>query len=529
MIKSSNQLRESLAAAACTISEGGNCDGGYLKDVRTLLGLAANGSAAENKTLLSRQVVAKVLHTIDAMRNDHIDDPRNRESVFAEAKSGAASSKGVTTTFAAQFTAQIRTSVGELFKAGAKVTLNQDEQKCLVSCLERDMQRRRAGGLPTPSFDDIIARLKDRSHPALTATLLRFKRDSSAFLDDPGINTPIRKMQRANVFLSGAPKGQVEDRLDLMTLLLDADASDKDLDWRAGNTMALVSEKLPMMRRLQPKGPLTLDTVWKACFGKSVPQGLAKAPAADIARALDVELKQFAEGQLAKIKKDIDPGFKGISGDDALGLTAPGLAIGMSLSFAIRNGVRDKRFNDRLSFDPSKDLVANESLYNVENALANSEEAILQQLCGDLRRQDLNVTIEREGGASTRKDDPSKTISIKGWTEDGRNKTEEEVRPDASKLMEAVDKLVGTSSDRVAQGKVLKLACCQAGLLILRTFGIGEHADANIHIVQRSDGSVRIDFSTMDGAPVKVAYGYDVQTDGSNIRTGSLVVEPQRK
>jgi len=100
MIKSSNELREALWSAANQLSENGEVfDSRLLEGVRNLLGLDGNGSAAANKTLLSRKVAADVLHTIDAMRNEHKVEGQ-KENTFKGAKNLAKSSKGVSTKFA---------------------------------------------------------------------------------------------------------------------------------------------------------------------------------------------------------------------------------------------------------------------------------------------------------------------------------------------------------------------------------------------------------------------------------------------
>jgi len=525
MIRRSNQLRESLGAAAKAIYDEGLFDDFRLRRINEALGLDESGSAEGNKTLLSRQVVAQVLDKIDEMRNKPMFQPEKNLSFFDGVKPRAMSSKGIDMTYAAvkgrmDDNKGLRYWIGK----GLGIELNEEEKSCLIACIERDLDRRRARGLPVPDNDAILARLTDHTHPALMATLLRFQRNSEAFREKHPDMKRLDDMALAAVYLSGAPEEQVEDRLDLMTLL--ADTKNSELLQDQVFTMALVSEKLPEMRRLQPSGPLTLSTVWKACFGKRVPRALAKASGETVASGFLNELTSLIKQKRRKAKGPIVESLRKDADAEIISLLCVKAStycqVGLSFTAAVDKAISELYPEEKWSFVPSRDMVADSPLYNVEDAQAHTDGDICNQLIGDLPRQNMTVTFRREQDSST------KTLFINGPL---MEMSPEKIGSSAKGLMDAVADLVGNSPDRAAQRKVTLFGLCQPGLSPMLYFlGVGhEHDDVDIEVVERFDGSISISYSTKADAPTRMVFGYDVEMDGSNRRAGEFVCEPNRQ
>ena len=482
-----------------------------LASVRAKLGMAPDGTAVATTRLLDRKVVASVLNTIqEATGFDAWDELRQGDPTTL-------SSRGVDTAFERVrldtcLALEVRNVVAEIAhpadgKQGA--TLNAEATDFLVGVIQRDIAARRADGKRVPTLDAILGGIRDFTSPYLNVTLQIFNLDAVCLRSDRKI---LERMCFGSPYLAGSSDDQRADRADVAVSFL-SDFGPKDKGYAMSLSMALVSEKMPEMRRLQPQGRLTGATVWRACFGEEPPANVVRswgtrAYLAAFTDRLDQIVTPLCERYGNDVSRDMDI-------DSIDSLTGAIAANGMAFTPMLHQALKVPGFT--VDFD--RDYVAGPPLYALAD-LENKTDADLEsQLEDDIIRQYPLITFQ-----------------------DGDRREEIDFRPfngNVAGAQAAVPGLMAQASaffragERAFNGlpagitpiqrKVMLIGLSQAAFVpFMALLGVGgEHAQARIDI--RRDGNALVmTYSTMEDSPIEVRYSYRIEADGSNRRVGEF-------
>ncbi len=490
-----------------------------LADVRRQLGMSEDGARISTAKLLDRSAVAKAINTIDKATGS---------DTWGELRAGGAaafSSKGVDTTFGTVRGGFDLASVARDAAASLKhpadgkpgVTLNEDAMAFLTGLIDRDVEARRATGAPVPTHDEVDRGIRDFASPYLTVTLQAFNLCSNVLADArPGL----RADEQAGVFLSGSPAGQRADRADVAVSLF----SHASPDCHGADTclaMALVSEKMPEMRRIQPDGRLTGATVWMACFGERVPGGAAG----------DLWSRAFSDAffkRLRRLGDDVLDRSGGLRMYPGMKLsTEPGLFLqrasaGMGFTAAIRLTAQDPAF----TLDAGRDFVAAPPLYAVQDALVKVDGDLVEQMGKDFYRD--TPTVRLHDGQDV------ETFDFDAILADAQRQTRDV--PEARRSIEARRILDGKVGELVAsldarfggrmtdvQRKLLLIGLMQAALMPfapLAQIKDSAHTKMSMDVRREDDGTFVIGYATDRERQdeLDVRYEYRIEPDGANRR-----------
>ena len=522
MRASCNELRARLSEiATAMLANGDDASARALASVRRALGIDAKGNLVETRKLLDRTAVATVMNVLrDATGFD----------AWGELRAGDAqslSSKGIVTTFA-RVAGDVRASdavlrrVQDAVAAIARpadgkpgIVLGEEATKFLAGLVERDL--RDPGRRTALDLDEVVRGIRDFTSPHLAVTLQTFNLASHVL-------TRARRSlwadEQAGAFLSGSPLGPRADRADVAVSLL-ADAAPADHGADSCLAMALVSEKLPEMRRLQPRGRLTGATVWKACFGESAPKGVAGGYGSQaFTEAFFKRLRRLGDDVLAKcggLRM-----FPGMKFSREPGLFLQRASAGMGFTASIRLTAQDPAYR----LDAVRDFVAAPPLYPVQDALAKAGEELVGQIGKDFYRDTPIVRLRDGQDVETFDFDAiladaqrqAQGVPQSSRSTEARRKLDEKVR----EFVAALDaRYGGRMTD--SQRKLLLVGLTQAGYVPfapLTQIKDSTHAKMTMEIRREDDGTFVLSYATdrdrLDELDVR--YEYRIEPDGTNRR-----------
>jgi len=525
-----NELRTRLSEiATAMLANRNDASTRALASVRRALGMDADGNQVETRKLLDRTAVATVMNVLrDATGYD----------VWGELRGGdtqSLSSKGIDTTFdrvagdvrlSDAVLQHVRDAAAEIaHPADGKpgVVLDERATKFLADLVERDL--REPGSREPPDLAEVVRGIRDFTSPYLIVTLQTFRLNSEVLARArPGIVAG----EQATTFLAGSPRSQRADRADVSLALL-ADASRKNSGPRSGFAIALVSEKMPEMRRLQPKGRLTGATVWKACFGEDVPEGLADGYGSRaFSDAFFRRLFRMGDELLAQCGGLRD--FPKFTFTQMSGLFLPRVFTGLTFTASIRLCAQDPTF----TLDAGRDFVAAPPLYPVEDALVKTDDNVKQQLTGDFYRD--TPTISLHDGDDAQVFDFAAAYADAHRDGDGPRAEGQPAPTPLARFRENVNEFVADFDalygNRMteAQRKVLLMGLTQAGLTpfaAIESLVERAHSKMQIDICRLDDGAFVISFMTDRERTddLNVRYSYLVKPDGTNRRVDEFVYD----
>ena len=523
MKQSCDELRTKLSGiATAMLSAGEDADPAAraklddaLANVRRQLGMDATGANVATTSLLERKVVASVINVIrDATGFDAWQGLRGVDE-------RALSSKGKVTEFgqveydtfiACGVRNHVQRALAEIaHPADGKpgVVLGEKAKAFLVELIERDARIRGV------NFLDIGGKIRDFTSPYLAVTLQAFNLDSQVLTDArPSLKEDVDTL----AFLSGSPRKERADRADV-ALSLFADASPADRAMGSCLAMALVTEKMPEMRRIQPDGRLTGATVWKACFGESAPGGVAgEFGSRTFSDAFFRRLFRLGDNLLARYGGNKQSPGTALSQEPAF-FNMPA-SSGMGFTASIRLMAQDPR----LRLDAARDFVAAPPLYKVEDALVMTEDKIRQQLKKDFPRGVPTVRLHDGPDVAAAFDFADALEDAKRQTQGlpDSERSAETKRRFGSKVDEFVEALDARYGGRMTevQRKVLLLGLTQAALVPFVPLKDTTHSKMTMDIRREDDGAFVISYATdrsrTDGLDVR--YSYRIEPDGTNCR-----------
>lgn len=491
-----------------------------LAAVRRELGMDASGQQVATTRLLDRTVVATVLNTIqkttgfDAWQQLRAGDAR----AFASHK--VDTSFGVVD-YGVRVTDAIASAVQDIaHPADGKpgVALNARQTAFLQDLVRRDLDAKRAAGLPLPSAADLAADVRAFSSKYLVVTLQVFGLNSQRLVT---ARPDIRHWEQSAVALAGAPERERTDRADVAAGLLEGG---DDAGWYAGLAMALVSEKMPEMRARQPEGRLTGATVWEACFGERPPPGAAGVLGA---RAYaDAFVARLQDLMLEMRDRCAAPEVRDRPLDYILTVTVASVHNGMAFTPLMRGALKDPTFAP----DVRRDFVSDSSLYNVEDACLKTPHDLEAHLQADFVRQNPVIRVRngdaeqvfdyRNLGRVRGVDDRADPAAIARAKVRAAAATAQEVK----RFIAQLDNLYGRQITP-AQRMVMFMGLTQAGFgPFVALVGVGgEHMQAQVDVRREDDGALVMAYSSMPDAAIEARYSFRIEPDGTNRRVGDLV------
>ena len=524
-----NDLRRRLSEiATAMLANGNDASTRALAAVRRELGMDADGNQVATRKLLDRSAVATVMNVIrDATGFD----------AWGELRAGDAqslSSRGIDTTFV-RVAGDVRLSdsvlqhVRDAAEAIARpadgkpgVVLGERATKFLATLVERDL--RDPGRREDLDLAEVARGIRDFTSPHLIVTLQAFNLNSEVLTR---ARPSLKVGEQAAPFLAGSPRSQRDDRADV-ALSLFADSSPDNSGPDSSFALALVSEKMPEMRRLQPKGRLTGATVWKACFGEDVPNGVADGYGSRaFSDAFFKRLFRLGNELLARCGGLRQ--FPKLTFAQMSGLFLPQVFTGMTFTASIRLCAEDSTFTP----DAGRDFVAAPPLYPVEDALVKTDDDIRQQLAMDFYRDTPTICLDD--------DDDTQIFNFAAAYsdahQDGGPRAEgqpaptpqERFRENVNEFVAAFDARYGGQMTE-AQRKVLLLGLTQAGLApfaAIESLEMRAHTKLEIDIRREDDGAFVISYATDRDRTdeLDVRYGYRVEPDGTNARVDEFVYD----
>ncbi len=407
------------------------------------------------------------------------------------------------------------------------VKLTPQETDFMKTLVQRERAALLEAGKPVPSAEEFKKSVLEGKSAAFVATMLTFDRFSNDLEFFSKLANDNKSMNR---IFSGAPENQRLDRAELfMTACNSLNAVSKT---NLGSISILqMCEKLPEMRKLQPEGRLTCETIWKACFNEELPaelhgqEGTATFADAIGRRTDDVVTNTMKE--LAPALKDNKPALDRVFSFIPVGAflinSSPTIkAMVMNVLQIVHNNGFMKNEVDipdlKFQFNPSIHSLSELKLYPKDNAIGHSDENLKHQLGIDFARQKMVVNIDNGPGKEPTKIDLSKFKEL-----DANSRTES-----VDKFVTDVDKFLGEASP--AQRNVIFLGIAQSGMSPLASiFGQnGEHSDVNITLSRDSQNPNRIliSYQTQDSMPLDVRYAFSVDADGTNAQHGKMTIQP---
>ena len=526
-----NELRTRLSQiATAMLSNGDNASTRALASVRRALGMDADGNQVETRKLLDRTAVATVMNAIrDATGFD----------VWGELRTGdtqSLSSKGIDTTFdrvagdvrlSDAVLQHVRDAAAEIARpADGKpgVVLDERATKFLAGLVERDL--REPGSREPLDLAEVVRGIRDFTSPHLIVTLQAFNLNSEVLTR---ARPSLKVGEQAATFLAGSPRSQRTDRADVaLALLADANRANSGPD--SCFALALVSEKMPEMRRLQPKGRLTGATVWKACFGEDAPEGLTDGYGSRaFSDAFFKRLFRLGNELLAQCGGLRQ--YPGMTFTQMSGFFLPQVFTGMTFTAGIRLCAKDPAF----TLDAGRDFVAAPPLYPVEDALVKADNDIGQQLSSDFYRD--TPTVSLHDGDDAQVFDFSVAYANAHRDDDDGPRAEGQPAPTPqARFRENVNEFVATFDARYGnrmtepQRKVLLMGLTQAGLApfaAIESLAERAHTKMEIDIRRADDGAFVISFMTDRDRTddLDVRYSYRVEPDGTNRRVDGFVYD----
>ena len=486
-----------------------------LASVRRELGMNADGNQVETQNLLDRKTVAKVMNAIrDTTGFDVWQELRNGDTK-------SLSSEGVVTKFGnVQYGVYISDLVQHHVQGAVDaiahpadgrpgVVLDDRAKAFLMELIERDL--RDPEQREVTNMADVARDIRNFTSPYLIVTLQTFNL-SSAVLSRTYMS--VGRAEQMAASLIGSPRGQRTDRADVALTFLKNNA---DLAYTSF-AMALVAEKMPKMRQIQPNGRLTAATVWKACFGESIPKSAGVLNSKSFVDAFLARLDRLTVDLTAKHGTGAIKGV-GLTIDRMLvkyPLVGSGLFNGASFTSVIRRSVGDPKFVP----DAARDYVSARPLYTAEDALVKTEQDLENLLVSDFKRNFPVITMSAgmaEGTADFR-------------SLEGQGLSDDAFRPNVRTFVSQVDRVFGNQITPV-QRNLLLIGLSQVGLVPFTALvGIGgEHSQAHIDIHREDDGAITLTYSSLPDSPVEAHYSYRIEPDGKNFRVGDFVsrIRPQ--
>lgn len=315
--------------------------------------------------------------------------------------------------------------------------------------------------------------------------------------------------QQALLFAMGKCDHEDAGVRDAMLLTTNANRVDMALfseSSKNGGGIALsvrVMEKLPEMRQMQPEGPLNRETLWKGCFGESLPAAQAGKDDRSFYTAMLIKL----ENSFAALKPG-DPiaGFNGMM-FHAYGLSTEKCSQAVMGPTSLTMG----------------DFIAEPTLYALSRL--PDMDGIEDQLAMDIHRRGTHNGIQGFSpvisfGAPGQPVQSVKIRDMAGLTEaqqadfrDGKP------NPITASLIQHCRELCNGNE---VQARVLAMGMTQAGTMFTRTLSpataemFDEHAPHHMDARRNDDGSVTLRIYTPENAMLDADYTFTIQPDGQN-------------
>lgn len=476
-------------------------------------------------------------------------------------KNGALVSRGrVGTTFSRN--ASRRAAVDALLTS---ITTKYGPQVADAVSYKLDVARRKAKPLRAATVRDVLASAARESQAAKDNNVIRLRQHFAvngfapairAFAEKNHLSKPQRQELKAVVereltarirLFPDAEKPQtleelnqkVENGLPCMKIMLDmfkpgTSASvplqiyapypdDRpDVAWLQGfvppqnsEELGYVLQCLPEMRKAQPEGPLTLSTVWNACFKEAPPDGL-ELHSADLPKAWNQRfMKLFAD----KLEEhNVDPSDEVKKFDVKVGL-AYGLKLDTAMACAAQPGrITLEDMCSLLNASLPRAMVLNldkETAAHVEEAIAN-----------DIRRLILPSMVSN-AFSFTRQDGTVTTIHPMSTEGLGPEDQKEWARGHPSSRSREIMEAAASLCAPEAHAQKLAVASCfhQGALALARAFsglvggGLSEHSGYNISVRAGEMGDVYADFKTPEGSKSLHEMTFVIHADGSSYIT----------
>lgn len=273
--------------------------------------------------------------------------------------------------------------------------------------------------------------------------------------------------------------------------------------------LCYILQRMPDMRRMQPHGPLSLTTVWKACFDEAPPPHLdVQSP--DLPKAWGQRLKRLVADTLKEHNLELKGNYHNVF---------TGVISGLKLDVAVARLMRQApitlqdmcRRPTALLFDAARDTLA-----TVEAGVAI-----------DMHRQvlpwpdfDPTFTFTTRDGTKT---------TLHPMSEQGLNPGDKEQwslgKPSqrSREVMEAAARLCGP--DRSDQALVVALCFTQSAIQLPKFFipftgvNLTEHTAYNISAEADAEGNVHVHFKTPENWHSHHEMTVLIRPDGSNEMT----------
>ncbi len=270
------------------------------------------------------------------------------------------------------------------------------------------------------------------------------------------------------------------------------------------------------MRRLQPTGRLTGETVWRACFGENLPKAAGTLGSPTFVTAFFNRMEALTKDLATKLGADDkkDATLLGLLGSDPM--VSTGLFNGASFTSVIRKGIHDSTFVP----DVVRDTVSTPPLYAAQDAAVKTEKDLEHALMIDFRRNFPVITATCGNVVETADFRPFK----------GQKLSDEQNQENVRGFVAQMDRVFGGEITH-AQRNVMLIGFTQAGFTpFTALIGVGgEHMQAKVDVRREADGSIVMTYATMPNCPIEAQYSYCIERDGTNYCVGDFVsrVRPQ--
>ncbi len=506
------------------------------------LGVSMDGKTILTTSLLDRKVVAKVINDLSraAAQGGKTLTPWNEVTQVK----GSLSSKNIDTHFSLVREQTISDNMvdevlGELATQSSDrptFTLTPQEANFMKSLVWRERSALLAAGKPLPSPNDFKASVLSGRSPAFVATMYTFGHNTVDLKDlglTPNIRGPFRLAdinRTMGVYFSGAPEAERFDRAELFVTACNTISNDGVFMYGSISIIRMC-EKLPEMRRLQPEGRLTCETIWKACFNETLPKELhGMEGTSAFADRLNHRTDELAKDMICKHVPALATDENRLTAVCGRVTTAGYIIdLGVTLEAFMKAGMQQIHNQDTAQgqeplvpdlhylFNPSAEKIARGFLYEPVSAAKSSDDTLKNTLWDDLKRQQTIVRLVTNPSA------PPTVIDLRSFR--GQSNSERETTRD--NFMRSIDGFLGNVSR--AQRNVVMYGFCQAGMLPLRGMlgGDAEHSDIFVTVARDPQDPSRIimSYQTADTVEVDARYSYAVNADGSNIQIGEMSVQ----
>ncbi len=505
------------------------------------LGLTHDGETIETTRLLDRKTVARVIDELSraAARTGRQLTPWDGATQAAD----SLSSKNIDTHFSvvrehASSDKMVDDVLHDLTRSlppRPTFSLTPQEANFMKTLVWRERSALLAAGKPLPSSDEFKMSVITGKSPAFVATMFTFDHcteDLAHLCDDPAHKTSdlVFNNRLLCAYFSGAPEAERLDRAELFMTACNTPSNTGR--FMSGSISVLrMCEKLPEMRRLQPEGRLTCETIWKACFNETLPKELRGTEGTSaFAEEMRHRTDQLAIDMIYQLVPDLEDDDEEILFETVRGQIAVAsinLQLGITLEAFVKSGLQ--RINNKTDrplvldwdyiFNPSTDKVARGFLYQPDSAANESDETLRRTLREDFQRKRTIVRLVS--------DPQSPETVIDSGSFESQSDSECEAR--ITDFMQNVDQFLGNVSR--AQRNVLMFGFCQASMIPLEAMLYNDSTRSAIIISLERDSQdpsrIIISYQTADTAPVNVRYAFAVNANGSNIEIGEMSAEPR--